>query len=60
VDGLVGPVDGLAGLVHGLSYFFLFFYLINRGGRPTTSVKATINHDLLIEAVSLPASVNFV
>jgi hypothetical protein len=32
-------VDGLGGLIHWFS-FFCFVYLINRGGQPTTSVKA--------------------
>jgi hypothetical protein len=49
-------MGGLAGLVHGLSFFV--FYLINRGGRPTASVKGSINHDLLTEVVGKTMSVN--
>jgi hypothetical protein len=37
VSGSSSPVDGLAGLVHGLSYFFCFLYLINRGGQQIAS-----------------------
>lgn len=38
---LGGPMDGLAGLVHGLS-FFCFPYLINGGRRPTDSFNARL------------------
>jgi hypothetical protein len=40
VDGLGGPVDGLAGLIHG--FLFLFFYLIYRGGQQTASKNVTL------------------
>ena len=56
MDGLGGPVDGLAGFIHRFS-FFVLFYSINRGGQATASVKATINRDLWTEADGLPTSV---
>jgi hypothetical protein len=49
-------VDGLAGLIHGF-FFFLFFILLTKTGRATTSVNAMINHDLLTEAVAKTALV---
>jgi hypothetical protein len=39
VDGLGGPVDGLAGLIHGL---FLFFPSVYRGGHSTASEKVPL------------------
>jgi len=38
VDGLSGPMDGFAGLVHGFC-FFLFFISINSGEQVTTLEK---------------------
>lgn len=48
-------MDGLSELV-GLStgfHFFLIFYLINRGGQPTASIKAGLTE------VGMPTSVKF-
>jgi hypothetical protein len=42
MDRLGGPMDGLAGLVHGLSYIFFVFYLIDRDGWPTISIKVRL------------------
>jgi len=47
--GSVGPSMGLAGL--STVFFFLFFYLINRGGHLNRLGQATINHDLSTEVV---------
>lgn len=47
MDGLGGPVDGLAGLIHG----FLFCYLVNHGGEPPPQ-KYPIYHDISCKAIS--------
>jgi hypothetical protein len=48
-DGLGGPMDGLAGLIHCF-FFFLFFDFINQGGHQTASEKVS-------EAIGQNASV---
>jgi hypothetical protein len=50
-------VDGLAGLIHMFSFFLVFLIRFIEAGRATASVKATINYDLLTEAVAKTASV---
>ena len=49
-NGLAWPVDGLAGLIHGV-FFFFFIFLINQGGHGNPSVNAMINHGDCSEVV---------